>query len=309
MNIFFQFHIRGGGVAGGGRGCYAGGMVWKRLRKLAGLVVLAGALALICGGCPKRAAPAGGVPAVSDAAGLMALLRSRTAGVERMDANVEIRLAGSEESYRGRFFGTLLMERRGPESLAVWLQVYSLIGAPVLEVVTEGDRVEVYSPLSRTVLFNFTELMGEEPREDFPLSSFGEVALPLMLIRDQIGLLWGLGFGEGSYELSAAEGGYALSEWSGGELSRRITYSRDGLDLLRARVFRGGQAEGGMDCGGYGGGGKASLFPERIEFYEGGSRVTLTLSSPRFDGDASGPGVNFRMPAHERLILLTPPVP
>ncbi|HUT51805.1 MAG TPA: hypothetical protein VM658_00295 [bacterium] len=286
-------------------------MVAEKLRNLAVRGFLGLTLLLVAGGCPRPGPAVSGAPAaVADASSLRAMLQARTAGVARLDANLEVRLAGSAAAYRGRFFGTLRMERRSPEEAALWLQVYSLIGAPVLEVIADGDRVEVYSPLDRTVLFNFTELMGSEDREEFPLTSFGEVAFPLDLLRSELKLLWGFGFDDRyRYELLDTSDAYVLSEWNGDELLREMEYSRPGLGLKRVRVYRGGSPVGGMDCGDYGAEGKGSLFPGRIEAREGESLVTLGLKNMRFDGEATGPAITFRMPAHERLILLTPPVP
>jgi hypothetical protein len=272
----------------------------------------AAVLAILAAGCPLRRAPeVAPAPKVRGAADLMDRVRARSASVSRLDSTLEIRLQGAAAAYRGNFFGTLQMERRDPDGLALWLQVYSLIGAPMLEVIADRDRVEVYSPLDRTLLVNFTELTAGAVMEEFPFSSFSDVALPLDLLKEQIKLLWGLGFSNRfRYDLAETASAYLLTEWEGSELRREMEYARPGLELKSVKVYRGGILSGSMNCAAYGAADDpGGFFPRQVEVREGETMVSLKLGGPRVNAEVSGPSISFHLPPYDRLILLTPPAP
>jgi hypothetical protein len=282
--------------------------------------LLAGDKALLCAalllslssGCIKKEPPPE-APArvIADAPSLLAGVRERTSSLSRLDASIEVRLSGATAVWRGRFYGTLQMERSGGDRLALLLQVYSLIGAPVLEVTSVGDRIEVYSPLDRTLFFNFTELVSGESVDEFPLSSFSEIAIPLDMLKSQAELLWGLGFSESyQYEFTDTGESYLLTEWSEGSLLREMEYTKPGLYLRQVKVYRGGVLAGGMECGSHGSqGGGADFIPRRMDIFSDGARAVFKLSRVRSNSEVTGPEVSFKIPPHDRLILLTPPAP
>jgi len=267
---------------------------------------------LISLGCVKKPVPLPEKPtAITSASELMLRVRETAFAVSRMDSSLNLSLAGVGAGYRGRFSGSLQMERRDGDQLAFLIQVYSIVGAPVLEVTSIGDRLEVYSPLDRTLFFNFTELLPDDSAEEFPISSFNEIALPLELLRDQIKVIWGTGFREDCrYEFADTGETYLLTEWSGEVLKREFEYSKSGPRLLGVKVYSGAAVAGGMEFSDHGAPGTRDGFiPRHMALYSEGGRMDLKLDQLRIDDEASPGEVSFKVQPHSRLILLTPPVP
>ncbi len=272
--------------------------------------VLAGIIfALALGGCPKRPDVTAVVPSrVADADSLIAKIRRDGSGLQRMDASVKIKLSGTPMPFRGNFYGSLRVDKE-MEQLALWFQVYNMPGVPIMEIITRGDRVEVFSPLERTVYVNFSEFAEAGKVEEFPLSAFGEVFIPLDHIVKQIELLWGLGIDEAfRYEFVASDDIYILSEWDGTVLRREMEYSKKGALLTRVKVYQGGILAGGMECSGHSGGGAAGFLPGEITLYQGDVQVKLSLSKLRSNLEVTGQPIRFRPPENNRVVLLTPPV-
>lgn len=274
-------------------------------------VALTGLLVVCLWGCEKKPVALEVAPArVSDAASLFERVRKNVSGVDRMDAALEVRIQGTPVPYRGRFYGTASMESNDDE-FALRLQIYTVLGVPVLEAIAKGSRVEVFSPLDHTVFVNFTEIISDKSPEEFPLSSFDEVALPLSLIKDQIQLIWGLGLSDRyGYEFSDTGESFVISERDGDYLLREMEYSKSDLHLERVRMYQGGIMVGGMECGEYGQDDASSgFFPRSVLLHQNRIRVTLKFSKFRVNREIKGPKIEFRDPDQERLILLTPPVP
>lgn len=290
-------------------------MRWRRNRDGlggGGLAALLAVLAVLAAGasCPRRP-PLEPPPLPMDASSLVSRLEARGLEVERMEAALEARLSGMGHPYRGTFYGSLVMERAAGR-LKIWLQVYSLTGLPALELISDGPRVQVFSPLDNVMFMNFTELFSGREYEEFPFASLSEVSLPLSLILEQIGLIMDAGLGAAAdYTLSEASGELTLTEWEGGALRREITYQGPELLLKEVKVYQSGLLAGRMECsdheGGYGPGG---WIPRRVVLHEGEIRIGLKLSRLRLNREVSADEISFRQPSpRQRLILLTPPSP
>lgn len=274
-------------------------------------------LAALMLGCPKKtvepAPPPPAAPAITDFPALQSALREAGARVRRADAGLQVAVEGLSGPYRGRFFGSLRLERRTEEEAGMALQVYTLPGVPVLEFIAQGERMELFLPLERTIYFNFTQLLPPDTAfSELALSSFAEVNLPLSLIMEQVKLIWGQGFsGRYRYQFSPAELSYVVREWDGDELRRQIEYSRDGLFLRLVMIYWKGEMTGRVVLSENGPADKPeSLIPRRIEILQGEVKVSLKLDGVRVNEAVTGAEIAFRPPSpDQRLILLTPPVP
>lgn len=272
-------------------------------------------VAVLLGGCPKK--PVGTNPpvtapaAITDVPSLLAEVRQRGSAANRLDAALEIQVEGLPTPYRGKFYGTIRIDRKGPEELGLWLQTYSLLGLPVLEFISRGERMEVFLPLEHTVLMNFPELLPGGSVEEFPLSSMSDVTLPLSLISEQIKLIFGQGFEPRyRYQFTETAISFMIREWSGDQMRREIEYAKPDLHLMRVRIYQEGNVIGGMDGRENSPGpGPESLLPRRIIIYQGEARATFKFDQVRANDQVTGPEVAFRPPSPDhRVILLTPPV-
>jgi hypothetical protein len=282
----------------------------KSRRKQAGMVALFFALAVGMGGCPKPKPKLDRPVKETDPGRFLNLVRERAGAVERMDARLEVELSAGESPFQGRFLGSFQMERQGSE-LALLLQAYTLLGAPALEVIVKGERLEVYAPLNDTMFFNFTELMGGRSWEDVPLSTFSRAVVPVDLIRRQIALVFGEGFlAAAHYDLKFEGDRYLISEFEGDRLSREFTYGAIGPSLLGVKLYEEGRLLGTMSCSHHlDSPAEAAFIPGQIELMQGDVRVTLVLSRVRLNQHARSGVIAFRSPRDEKLILLTPPAP
>jgi hypothetical protein len=279
----------------------------------AGWGLVAVVLALGLAGCPQpkpKVGPDKPGKVETDPGRLMAAVKARSEGVSRMDARLEIDLAGVEGPFQGRLFGTMQLVRQDPQ-VSLSIQAYTLFGLPVMELVSIGERIEVYSPLQNTIYLNFRELAAGGKVEEMPLTAFGEAALPVDLVRDQIKLVYGLGFSDRyRYELKSDDDDYILSEWEGDNLRREIKYSLTSLDLKGVKVFRQGAVYGGLACSDhFASPREAGFIPSRMVINKEAMRLKFSLSNLRINGEAKDNKIVFRKPGDERLFLLTPPVP
>jgi len=286
--------------------------VHRTARKAAIEALGAVLLAVLFSGCPQKPVlvPA---PDISGAGDLIEAVRARGSGLDRLDASLEVRLLGPPPPWGGRFFGSLRVDRAGPEELAVRLQAYTISGLPVLEVTTVAERVLVYSPMTRSAYFNFTEIQPGGPGvERLSASSYQEIALPVEMITDQLKLLWGMSFPKDRrYELYEAGPDYVLTQWSdeesGAMIERELIYSKDGLNLASASIYTSGILSATMRCDGYKG--EPAFIPGRIELEREAVTLELKLSRLQVNSEVVGPEVTFELPDTENYVLLTPPVP
>lgn len=272
---------------------------------------LAAALILAPACVKKPLAPPAEAPAVTDAESLIQAVSRRAGAVERLDAVLEMRLQGEGAPYRGRYFGTVRIESRPGKDFAVRLQAYTVVGVPVLEVTVKGGHLVVFSPLENAVYLNFRDPAAGPDPEEFPLSSFEQVALPVGLLVEQMELLFGRGFSDRRrYDLAPAASSHLLSEWSNGVLRREIEYSGQNLFLTRVRVYRGGVLVGAMECEGHDPQDPvAGFIPRKLVLARDDLTVTLKLSNLAINRQASDVDIELKLPRAQRYVLLTPPVP
>ncbi len=278
----------------------------RTLQAFAGVGI---ALCLLCS-CAKKPPLEPGHPGpFQDAASLFDWIRQRSAPAARVESSVQARLRGASAPYQGRFYGSMVMERFGEDSLAMLLQAYNAGGLPVLELITRGERLQVYSPMSSTVYANFSDVFGKMETSEFPLTSFEDVYLPVELVVEQLKLFWGLGLSDRyRYELSALDDRYLVSEWQGDVLQREMIFSVPGPLLQEVKVYLGGTHTGGMSCADYPLG-EAGFIPREITFCRGDVILDLSLSRIRIKTKPGKNPVEFRLPETERHVILTPPVP
>jgi len=268
--------------------------------------------AVLVSGCPLRDEPEKVVsgPPPLDGPSLVEEIKDRNSQLHRLDARIKAALSGGNATYRGRFFGTILIEGREEKGVDMMLQVYNLAGVPVLEIVSQGPRVQVFSPLDNSVFVNFAELASGDKMDEFPLSSFNEVAMPLETLTEQIGLIMGTGFSDDyRYKLTEHDDYYRLTEWDGDIRRREMEFSRSGFALQEVRSYRGGILLGTMKCSEHFAGPGKSRVPSRVVLFQDDMKLKLDFSKLRFNSDAKGGEISFRAPGDARVILLTPPVP
>ncbi|MFO8056302.1 MAG: hypothetical protein R6V10_03305 [bacterium] len=272
------------------------------------LVLLAG----LVFGCPLKKEPeeTAAEPPPLDGESLVKKAEEEGSALKHLDAKLKATLKGGSAPYQGRFFGSILMERGDTEGVNLLLQVYNMAGVPVLELVSKGRRVQVFSPLNDTVFVNFTRFASGDKMDEFPSSSFSEVSLPLEVLIEQIGLIMGKGFSQDyRYKLTERDDYYQLTEWDGDVRRREIEYNRPGLSLRRVRSYRGGILLGSMKCSKHVNGPGPLQVPSRVVLSQDEMELTLELSKLRFNKEVKGENVSFRDPQDARVILLTPPVP
>jgi hypothetical protein len=291
-------------------------LIAMNTRKMAtvGLGALLMALVAVGGtGCPKPKPPVGpGKPGKleTDAGRFMAQVKARAAGLTRMDARLEIDLQGVEGPFKGKYVGSFQFQRL-ENQVSLSVQAYTLIGLPALEMVSIGDRLEVYSPLQNILYYNFTDLMKGDSVEELPLDDLVTTTAPVDLIRDQVKLVCGMGFSDRyRYTLQSESDHYVLIEFEGDEIRRQMTYSVTGPDLLEVRVYNAEGLYGSLSCADRFTTPKEAMFlPSRMMIEREPMKVTLTLSHLRVNGDAASDKIAFRRPKDEQLYLLTPAVP
>ncbi len=248
-------------------------------------------------------------PPPLDGRSLVRKVRERNSSLHRLDAKLKADLSGGSAPYRGRFYGTLLMERGNTKGVDLLLQVYNMAGVPVLELISQGPRVEVFSPLDNTVFVNFTEMASGDEMDEFPLSSFNEVSLPLDMLVEQIGLIMGKGFSfDCRYQLTEHDDYYRLTEWDGDTRRREMEFSRSFV-LREVSSYRGGVLLGKMKCSEHVSGPGSSRVPSTVLLSQNDMELKLHLSKLRFNSEVKGEDISFRDPQDSRVILLTPPVP
>ncbi len=289
-------------------------MAIKNTNSASGYVLFIALLvtAVLVSGCPLRDEPEKVVtePPPLDGPSLVEEIKARTSGLQRLDAGIKAGLSGGNAPYRGRFFGTILVEGRQKKGVDLMLQVYNMAGVPVLEIISQGPRVQVFSPLDNSVFVNFAEFASGDKMDEFPLSSFNEVAMPLETLTEQIGLIMGKGFSDDyRYKLTEHDEYYRLTEWDGDIRRREMEFSRSGFALLEVRSYRGGILLGSMKCSEHVAGPGKSRVPSRLVLFQDDMKLKLDLSKLRFNSDAKGGEISFRDPGDARVILLTPPVP
>jgi hypothetical protein len=280
----------------------------------AALIVI---LALAGTGCPKNnkwwekpKGPEKPGKVETDPARFIAAVKARAAAVTRMDAKMEIDLEGVEGPFKGKFLGAIELQRLN-DTVSMSIQAYTLIGLPALEMVSIGDRLQVYSPLQNIMYMNFEDLMNGNSAEELPLQDLMDVSGPLDLIRDEVKLVLGLGFSDRyRYQLQSDGTQYTLIEFDGPEIRRQMTYSLSGPDLIGVRVYNEDGLYGSLICSDrFSSPPEARFVPSKMEIAREEMRVGLALSHLRVNGNAAADKISFRKPKDEQLYLLTPAVP
>jgi len=271
--------------------------------------IIVAMLALAISGCPKKPIePAPLIPEFDSAEELITFVQDRAAKTEMIDANIEAKLTGGSALYRGRFFGSLRVDR-DDDALNLRIQAYSAAGLPVLEFTSMGERMMVHSPLERAAYYNFTELIEDEHFIQLPLTSFQDVAMPVQTLADGLEAVYGLGLsGPGRYDLSRTEDEYIVTEWEDMDVRRRMVYSRPDALLSEITFFNSGIPAGAVEFAGYGDG-AAAFLPREISLSRDETGLSFTLKDVRTGTDVKGGPITFEPTKAKLHVLLTPPVP
>jgi hypothetical protein len=266
---------------------------------LAGLVLLAALLGSDC--ALRRRQPVIPVEQLT-AERVVDYLKNRGATLKTLEARIEIDGSGLT-LLLPKLFGALRIIRLGPD-LGLQVQAYLPLGAPVFELLAQGENFQLFVPGEGRCYTNSTALLFGHAPAGTVTDLFAAAGFPANLFYDQIGLIFGhLPRPGAEYHLAQEQGRLVLEESLQGASQRRIYLDPQDLSFL------------GLEAGGT----RVDLkprshrrreavawLPRRLVFQREGLTFKLTLNQVQVN-HVEQPAIHFRDPGRLSLYLVEPP--